>query len=317
MNIQVIQNLAICVLQLLTLMVPGFLLKKTGLVSENFGRDISNLILYAAQPLLVVVAYITPFDGVVAKRMGVVFILAVVAHFLLSLLSFAFFKRTESGKKKVLRFAFIFSNAGYMGIPLIEYALGTQAVIYASIYVVVFNLFMWTLGHYIYSEDRQYISIIKALLNPISIGTYIGLIIFFFNIHGFFPVDGPVYEVFTMLKDLVAPLSMFIIGYRLADVFKSKNAVDKNLFWGIALRLIVAPLAIFLIIFLLYKTGICADYTAASVILICASTPAAAATTMLAEKFNGNGVYASMIVSVSTVLSLITMPLSALLLYLL
>ena len=71
-----------------------------------------------------------------------------------------------------------------------------------------------------------------------------------------------------------------------------------------------------MIVFLFYKIGICTDSTAISVVLISSSTPAAAATTMMAEKFKGNGLYASVVVSLSTILSLVTMPIAALLLYL-
>ena len=316
MNIEIIISLTICVTQLLLMMLPGAVLKKTNLVSSNFGRDVSNMILYVAQPLLVLTAYIRPYDFGITKRAGVVLILAILAHILFTVLSLFFFRRTETSKRTVLRFAFIFSNAGYMGIPLIQYALGEEAVIYASVYVVVFNLFMWTLGFFMYSGDRKYISLKKALFNTTSIATYIGLIIFFFNLYGFFPVDGLIYECFVMLKDLVAPLSMFVIGFRLIDALKAKHLLDFNLFACIALRLLVAPLAVFAFLFVFYKMGICTDIMSISVVLISASTPAAAATSMLAEKFGGNGLYASMVVSICTILSLITMPIIALLLYL-
>ncbi|MBR6795557.1 MAG: AEC family transporter [Clostridia bacterium] len=316
MDIKIIINLAICVTQLLLMMLPGAILRKTNLVSENFGRDISNMILYVAQPMLVLTAYIRPYDVSIAKRAGMVLILAILAHLLFALLSLLFFRRTEASKRTVLRFALIFSNAGYMGIPLIRYTLGEEAVIYASVYVVVFNLFMWTLGFFMYSGNRQYISIKNALFNTTTIATYIGLLIFFFNLYGFFPADGLIYECFVMLQDLVAPLSMFIIGFRLIDAFKAKHTLDFNLFACIGLRLLLAPAAVFVLLFLFYKTGICTDLMSISVVLISASTPAAAATSMLAEKFKGNGIYASMLVSLCTILSLVTMPLIALLLYL-
>lgn len=316
MDIKIVINLAICVTQLLLMMLPGAILKKTNLVSENFGRDISNMILYVAQPLLVLTAYIRPYSFGIAKRAGLVLILGILAHLLFALLSLLVFRRTEASKRTVLRFALVFSNAGYMGIPLIRYTLGEEAVIYASVYVVVFNLFMWTLGFFMYSGDRRYISVKNALFNTTSIATYMGLVIFFFNLYGFFPADGLIYECFVMLKDLVAPLSMFVIGFRLVDAFKSKHLIDLNLFSCIGLRLLLAPVAVFAFLFLFYKTGLCTDTMAISVVLISASTPAAAATSMLAEKFKGNGLYASMLVSLSTILSLVTMPLIALLLYL-
>ena len=87
MDIKIVINLAICVTQLLLMMLPGAILRKTNLVSENFGRDISNMILYVAQPMLVLTAYIRPYDVSIAKRAGMVLILAILAHLLFALLS--------------------------------------------------------------------------------------------------------------------------------------------------------------------------------------------------------------------------------------
>lgn len=317
MNTQIVLNLAECVTILLLMMVPGFILKKSNLVSAAFGKDISNLILYIAQPILVLSAYICRYDIRVAKRAGVVFLLAILAHLVFFAIAFLFFKRSEGSQKTVLRFAVIFSNAGYMGIPLIRFTLGEKAVIYASVYLVVFNVFLWTLGYFMYSGDRRYMSLRNALLNPTSIATYIGLIIFFFNLQAYLPADGIVIKSLTMLKDLVAPLSMFIIGFRLTDAFKSKHMIDRNMCLCIFLRLIAAPSAVFAVLLILYKTGICTDYTAICVTFFASATPVAAVTSMLAEKFAGNAVYASMVVSISTVLSLLTMPLLSLFLYLL
>ena len=104
MDIKIVINLALCVTQLLLMMLPGAILKKTNLVSENFGRDISNMILYVAQPLLVLTAYIRPYSFSIAKRAGMVFVLAVIAHLLFALISLLVFRRTEASKKTKNRF---------------------------------------------------------------------------------------------------------------------------------------------------------------------------------------------------------------------
>jgi predicted permease len=116
-----------------------------------------------------------------------------------------------------------------------------------------------------------------------------------------------------MLKNTVAPMSMMIIGMRLADLNLKGAFRDKYLYLGLSLRLIVFPLGAFVLLAICKLLGFY-DPTGFTVILVCASTPVASATCMFAEKFGSDSTSASKFVSVSTVLSLATMPLMALLL---
>ena len=317
MPIEVIFKLAICVALFLIMMVPGFILKKLELVSERAGRDFSNLVLYAAQPFLIINSFMRPFSAKEAADIGISALLAVFFQTLLVFFSMLFFKRTEKTRQTVLRFSLIFSNIGFMGMPLINFIFGADAVVYVSVNVVIFNLFAWTLGYYMYSGDKKYVSLRGALLNPVMIATMIGLLIFFLDASALFPNDGIVRSVCTSLGALVSPLSMIIIGMRLASVLnkESLRLFDAKLFLAHGARLLLAPLLTFVFLFTFNRIGFCSD-TVASVFLITASTPAAAITTMLAEKFDGDAPYASILVSSSTILSILTMPLVGFLLFL-
>ena len=116
-----------------------------------------------------------------------------------------------------------------------------------------------------------------------------------------------------MLKNTVAPMSMMIIGMRLADLKLKGAFMDKYLYEGLVLRLLVFPLGAFGLLAVCKLLGFY-DPTGFTVILVCASTPVASATCMFAEKFGSDATSASKFVSVSTVLSLVTMPIMALLL---
>ncbi len=306
---KIIESLALCVFLFLLLMIPGIVLRKTRLTSEKFGRDITNLIIYIAQPIMVFVAFLRPFDIAIAKRAGIVFLLAVASHFIAILIAFLSFRKTEKGRQTVLRFAVIFSNAGFMGIPLINYVLGKEAVIYASVYVVVFNIFAWTLGFYMYSGNKKYVSLKMALTNPTTIATLAGILAFVLHLYNFLPQENVLYDALNSIKELVAPLSMFIVGYRMPDALKGiRTLFDRRFSLALILRLLVCPALVFCLLFVLTKAGICNDHTSTAVVLISAATPTATMTSMLAEKFDGDAAYASAMVSVSTVLSLISMP---------
>ena len=126
---------------LFIMMIPGILMKKCRLCPDGFGKGISNLVLYIAQPALIFLAYLKEFSTEVLINSLIVLLLSVIAHavFLLALL---FYGKANEDRRRMFRFATIFSNAAFMGIPLITAVLGPEYTIYASIYNLHFSTFI-------------------------------------------------------------------------------------------------------------------------------------------------------------------------------
>lgn len=312
---------------LFIMMVPGFLLKKCHLVQDGFGKGLSNLVLYIAQPALIVYSYLdcesTPTLWINALW---VLGLSLLAHVLFAMAALSLFRRAEDSKRRMLRFATVFSNAAFMGIPLIDVLLGAEATIYASIYNISFNLFLWTLGVYFCTsrrdEDddgipdgevkpRHPISPLKVCLHPVMLSSAIGLIFLAVGIGPHLP--GILTDSLLMLKNLVAPLSMVVIGLRIADMSFRGAFRDKYLYLFLTLRHVSLPLAILGLLWLLSVCGLPLSETVTTVILLLAATPAATSATMFAEKYDCDAVYTSRTVVISTLLSIASMPLLMLL----
>ena len=126
------------------------------MVTDSFGKGLSNLILYIAQPCLIVYAYLD-----CASRLGdiwhhvlLTFVLSMIVHIIFALVAIPVFKKAPDSKGRMLKFATVFSNAAFMGIPLIIAIMGTEAAIYASVYNISFNLFLWTLGVHFCTRDE-------------------------------------------------------------------------------------------------------------------------------------------------------------------
>lgn len=297
---------------LFLMLIPGILMAKCGLSTNGLGKGLANLVLYIAQPALIVVAYVRALDYEILKNALWVFVFSVLSHFLFTGVAFICFKNAEEGRKKILRFATIFSNAAYMGIPLIVAVLNEEAAIYASIYNITFNLFLWSLGVLICTGDKKQASFKKVLLHPVTISAVIGLAIFLLPIDTYVPtilIDG-----MNMLKSLVAPLSMIIIGLRLADLKFRGIFRDRYLYEFLFVRMLLLPAAIFAIMKLLSLVLPSINETVMTVILVTAATPAATATSMFAEKYDGDATYAGTLVSISTLIAVLTMPIISLLL---
>lgn len=321
------------VLLLFCMMLPGYIIRKAKLGGDDLPLGFTNTILYISQPAMLIVGFFRPYDAELLKNAVTVLVLSFVAHLMFLGISVFFFRKAKEHIRKVYRFGIVFGNAGYMGIPLMSMVLGDEAAVYASVYIVGFNFFAWSVGCLIYTGDRAYVSPKKMFLNAATIPTFIGIILFVTNSYSVLPtgVSGFIEDALNMLKNTVAPMSMMVIGMRLADL-KLKGAFkDKYLYLGLSLRLIVLPCAVFGILALCKLFGFY-NATAFTTVLICSATPVATLTGMFAEKFapkpdtellkkndlnavdlretaTESTVTASKFVSVSTVLSLVTMPL--------
>lgn len=326
--IQLILNVAV----LFIMAVPGIILKKCGMAPDGLGKGISNLVLYIAQPALIVYSYLdctVPFSEI-WLNIVLVFAFSVAAHLIFFGGSMLFFKKAEEGRRRVLRFATVFSNAAFMGIPLIEALCGAEATIYASIYNITFNLFLWTLGVHLCTHNRidrdgdgdvdiaddliaikqraSEISWVKVLIHPITMASIIGVICLIAGVNNSSVNLGIIERSLFMLKGLVAPLSMVVIGLRLAEMSFRGIFKDVHMYIFLALRHIVLPLVV---LGLVKLVGLFVPLSELVIIvtMVLVSTPAATSATMFAEKYDCDAIYVSRLVAISTILSIATMPL--------
>lgn len=309
---------------LFLMMVPGIILKKTRLAPEGFGKGISGLVLYIAQPALIFLAYLRPYSREVFINCLWVLLFSVIAHAVFILVSLLCYRRAEDGRRRMLRMATIFSNAAFLGIPLIDAVLGSEATLYASIYNITFNLVLWSLGVFICTvgkdtdgdgesdtlhQTRRVMlrSLRSALIHPVTVAAALGLVFFFLPIENKLPAL--IFDSFSMLKALVAPLSMVVIGLRLADMKWKGTFRDGYLYLFLSLRHLILPAAVLGILHLVKLLGIPVHETVVLVTVILAAAPAASSSCMFAERYDGDAFYVSRLVTVSTLLSIFTMPL--------
>ncbi len=337
MNISaLITNVAI----LFIMMLPGVLLKKCKMCPDGFGKGLANLVLYIAQPVLIVYAYLdceAKFTDIWSDVLAV-FVISLIAHAIFAAVAIPVFKKAPEGRDRMLKFATIFSNAAFMGIPLIQAIFNTrpEMAIYASIYNVSFNLFLWTLGVILCTrksgEDldgdgdsdladlslraKKEVSFSKVLFHPVTLASVIGIICLVSGVKNSLLRDigaGIIPEAMNMLRSLVAPLSMVVIGLRLADINFRGFINDGYMYVFLLLRHLALPLAVLGIMKLAILVGIPLSSDTVTVITILAATPAASSATMFAEKYDCDAVYTSRLVVVSTILCILTMPLVLLL----
>lgn len=287
------------VLTLFLLIGVGVLCAKTKLLDEGAVKALANLVLYIATPCVIIKSCIREFDPAMLWGFLTVVAVAAVNHAVLILLAKVVFRDKEENRRRVFRCATVFSNAGYMAIPLQQAILGNVGVFYCAAYVIVFNVFLWTYGLKEMSGESR-LSVKKILLNPGVIGVVVGLALFLLPI----PVPTLVVDGIGHLAALNTPVPMLIVGFYLAQTNLLAAVRDGRGWLCMALRLVAAPL---LALGILLLCGIRGDLLTSC--MICIATPVATACTMFATRFDRGPRLSVNLVSLSTLLSVVTLPL--------
>lgn len=288
------------VLVLFILISIGFLCGKKGLINENAAKKMTDIVLYVVTPCVMISAFQKEFSGDTAIKILIAAAAAIAILIFSTLLARLVIRDKNESRKKVLQFSVIFSNCGFMSLPLQKELLGEDGWFYGSIFVAVFNIFVWTYGLLDMSGDKKQLSIKKIVFNPGIMGAAVAMILFVCRIK----LPEIVIQPVTHLANLNTPVPMLIIGFYLSRA-KLKDAFsDVGTYIAMSLRLVIIPVIVTFIMALLKL-----DKTMMIAFVIACSAPTAASTTMFAAKFNRDVELSVGVVAASTILSIITMPL--------
>lgn len=306
------QNLATVAAQvgvLFALMAVGAVCRRVRLVDEASVKGIVNVLLLVVTPSLIIDSFQRPFEPAMVHGFLWAFAIAAFAH--VAIILFArLFSRGDDRSRPVLRLAMVFSNAGFMGIPLEQAILGAEGVFYGIVYVVVFNFFMWSWGLYemkfkVESEKFKVGFRAKDLrpmvVNPGTVGIAIGLPLFFASVSLPAILKTPI----SLLSGLNTPLAMLVIGFYLAGTDFRRVVRMPSAYLAAAVRLVAYPLAM---VALLYPLRAHFPREMMLALVTAASAPVAAMVSMFASKFERDVDLSVGLVSGTTLLSIITMP---------
>lgn len=284
---------------LFIMILVGFIALKTKLIKKEHIRSMTNFVLFIVTPCVIIESFQRPFDKDMLSLLSIACITAIIIHTVSIFLVQFLIHDKDKSRECVLRFSSIFCNCGYMALPLQSAILGPDGVFLGAAYVAVFNLFSWTYGIYLMGDSAEKISLKRLVINPGIIGVSLGLIFFLFQIE----IPRIPLTVIHSFANLNTPLPMVIIGCYLADIVSLKVLKDKKMILSIFLRIIFIPLAALFVMHLFHFSG--RLYIS---LVISAASPVAANTAMYASLFNRDTTLASSTVSISTLFSILTMP---------
>ena len=314
-------DVLITVIFLLLLAVPGFIFAKTKMFPKTASETLSVIVLYGCQPILIFTSFQgCAFSTDIAVNMLLVAGIAVAAHLMMFLLvKVLFAKWQDDDKVKLVKYLSVFSNCGFMGLPFLQSlftdsALQAELVVYCAVVLAVFNVLNWTFGVYIITKDKTQITAKKVLFNPVIIAVIVSLVVFFalqkplvdFTTAGTvgYKLTTKLMSSLQFLSNMVTPLSMFVIGIRLANIEWKQLVTDKWAYIATAVKLVVMSfLTMFLVAYLPIESTI--KYT----VFFLLSMPCATSGAMMAVQFGKDSDFASVGVVLSTICSVVTLPL--------
>ena len=297
---------------LFVLMAVGCLCNRCRLLNVVAIKGVTGLLMLIVTPCVIIHSFIhQTFSPDLLGDLGWALAVAVFAHVIGSAIAIICLHDRDARREGVLRFAAIFSNAGFMGLPL-EYAiLGADGVFFGAIYVVVFNLVCWTWGVAVMCRGAKATNLRSILVNPGTVGVALGLPFFLFSVNPPEVVGRPI----QMLADLNTPLAMIMVGWYLAESGKCKVESVKCKMKGTflifkvgTLRLVVVPMAMIGAFVGIRACVPALNPVMAVAIVTAASAPVAALTTVIAARYDRDAAMATRLVSGTTLLSILTMP---------
>ena len=299
---------------LFALMVVGFLCNRRKLLNAVAIKGITELLVLIVTPCVIVHSFIQQkFAVSLLGDLGWALAVSVFAHVVGAAIAFACLHGRDKrdppasggpGRAGVLRFAVIFSNAGFMGIPL-EYALlGADGVFFGAMYVVVFNLLCWSLGVAVMCRGMKNVGLRALFINAGTVGVALGLPFFLFSLKLPEVVGRPV----AMLAGLNTPLAMIMVGWYLAET-DFRPVLRCGAAYGVAaLRLVAVPLVVIAAFVGVRACVPALNPVMAVAISTAAAAPTAALTTVIAARYDKDVSTATSLVSGTTLLSILTMP---------
>jgi hypothetical protein len=270
-----------------------------GLITKEGNKQLSKVALYIVNPLLIFMSYQSEYSARLLKGLLWSFLLSGITFGVAIALSTLIISKKRP-EHSLERFSAVYSNCGFIGIPLIRGIYGDEGVLYLTAYITLFNILVWTHGYMTMKESRDFKSFIKAATSPSVIAVFVGLIFYLMQIR----LPEILHTSLQYVSDMNTPLAMLIAGSAAAQTNVLKALKNKGLYMVCAYKLFLLPIVAFALVQFLP-----APHMVKMVVLIASACPVATTGTMFAIQFDKNPERCSEFFAVSTLLSGLTLPL--------
>jgi predicted permease len=288
------------VIILFLIMAIGYISRKQRILNPDRNKGLAELLLKVTLPCLVVSSFQFTFSQKMLAEAGIVLAFSLLMHLLTIFLGKILFNRSIfEGISEILRLSIIFTN-GVLCCSIIGSIFGARGIFFMSLYYAIDTIFVWTYGIFIFTGKAERHSLTKVFFNPGIVSVFLGLLLFLFSL------KLPLLFAKTLqsVGSISMPLSMILLGSTLVDVKMEDLFSSWPLYYGALIRLLLIPiLTLFSLKWLNFRgilLGVC---------VLVVAVPTAVTIVPLAENKDGDVLFASRIVFITTILSIFTIPL--------
>lgn len=300
MNISII--LMQQIVQLFLMIFMGYLIVKTGLVRDDDSKVLSKIILYLIVPCVIINAFQVDYTTDTVKGLLIAFAASVMTQVVLLIVISAAGKLLHLNEVEIA--SVYYSNSGNLIVPIVTFILGQEWVLYGCVFMSVQLVFLWTHCKKIISREASY-DLKKIILNINMISIFIGVILFFTGIR----LPEIIRNTLASVGTMIGPASMIVTGMLFAGMNLKQIFANKRVYFITFLRLIAVPLIALVLIKLSNLASFSADGNKIMLIVFLAIiTPSASTVTQMCQVYGNDSKYASAINVMTTLLSIITMP---------
>lgn len=285
---------------LFLLILIGIILKRKGIISEAGRKTLSDLTVNIILPCNIIESFIgeTNISGSFFKNCAGAFLISLGIQLFSIFLGKYAFCRFPQEKRNIFTYGLIVSNSSFIGLPVIGTLYDSLGVLYTSIFQIPVRITMWTSGLALFTDVDKKDAYKKLLKHPCIIAIVIGALLMAF------PVSLPVFidNTLSYVSKCMVPVSMIAIGAMLAGS-NIRQLFDPSVLYYCLIRLIVYPLLVLAVLRFLHINTLLAN-----VCVLLTAMPMAGTTAILADKYGCNSAFASQVIFVSTLLSIVTLP---------
>lgn len=293
---------------LLLLMGLGYLLVKIKFVDDVFNKQLSKLIINVSMPALILASVSSSKPEGDTSSVLLMLGIALLSFLVTPLFAWVVTRGQWITKenKNIFIYMLTFSNVAFMGFPVMESIFGLESIFYTAILNLAFNLFNFSLGISLMSGQGLASFNPKKLINPGIIASILAMIIYFASIS--LPI--PLVKTFTMLGSTTSPLAMLVIGMSLAKIPLKSVFTDWKLYPYAIIKLVLFPIIGYFILKPFISNPI-----VIGVMVIALAMPTATSAVLFANEFNKDTTKITQFISLTTLLSMLSIPLVAFLFF--
>lgn len=283
------------------LIIVGVICYRTKILDSQKSKVLSDILIKVITPALIIDSFQREFEMELLYGFLISLALTAVSLGLAFVLTRVLIKEHDPWDVKIERFGAMFSNCGFMGIPLAYGILGGEGVFYIIAYNMLFDIIVFSYGEGYMKGAPIYTfwDILKLMINPATVASAVGIVIFIANIHLPELVSKPI----GLVADMNTPVAMLVAGVSVAQANIPKMIKKLRLYYIAAIKLLIIPL-----IFVCICRILPIPQTVTLATALATACPAGTLTVMFSVMYNRDDVYASEIFSATTLLSIITIP---------